>query len=153
MPLTELNHYFVRCNDLERSMGWYCKALGFEQMPRPTFPFPGYWLGINGKICVHMGQHGVPHADVYYRGSPHDAAIDNAGVIDHIAFLADDPVDFRRRFEEMNTDYWARSLPELDLLQLFVKDPDGLTIELNFFGLKDHGDWGGEDYSKMPLAS
>ena len=34
-----------------------------------------------------------------------------------------------------------------------IKDPNGLTIELNFFGMKDVTDWGGEDYSKMPQVA
>ena len=59
MPVTELNHYLIRSNDLERSKDFYCGVLGFEVMPRPDFPFPGYWLGVNGKIQVHMGQAGV----------------------------------------------------------------------------------------------
>ena len=56
MPVTELNHYFVRANDLEKTKDFYCDVLGLQVMPRPTFPFPGYWLGANGKIQVHMGQ-------------------------------------------------------------------------------------------------
>ena len=62
MPLTELNHYLLRCNDLERSKDWYVDVLGFEVMPRPDFPLPGYWLGMNGKICVHMGRGGVANS-------------------------------------------------------------------------------------------
>ena len=54
MPVTELNHFLIRANDLERTKEFYCKVLGFEVMPRPDFPFPGYWLGVNGKIQVHM---------------------------------------------------------------------------------------------------
>ena len=33
--------------------------------------------------------------------------------------------------------YRPRSLPESELFQLFIKDPDGLTIELNFFGVDE----------------
>ena len=43
MPLTELNHYFVRANDLEKTKDFYVGVLGFEVMKRPDFPFPGYW--------------------------------------------------------------------------------------------------------------
>ncbi len=43
MPLIDLNHYFVRAKDLERSRRFYCDVLGFEVMPRPDFAFPGYW--------------------------------------------------------------------------------------------------------------
>ncbi len=152
MPLTELNHFFVRCNDLERSKDWYCKVLGFEVMPRPPFPFKGYWLGVNGKIQVHMGQHGIEHSELYYIGTPKDAATANSGVVDHIAFLAEKPEEFRKRFDSMKIDYRSRTLPDFDLYQMFFSDPDGLTIELNFFGLKNQTDWGGEDYSKMPKA-
>jgi hypothetical protein len=74
-------------------------------------------------------------------------------VVDHIAFLASDPVGFTRRLEERGIEFQPRSLPEFDLYQIFLKDPNGLTIELNFFGLKDVKDWGGEDYSKMPKAA
>jgi catechol 2,3-dioxygenase-like lactoylglutathione lyase family enzyme len=152
MPVTELNHYFVRANDLEQTKAFYCDVLGFEVMPRPTFPFPGYWLGVNGKIQVHMGPHGIDHADLYYLGTPRGAVTDHAGVVDHIAFVASEPGEFVRRFKERGIAFNPRSLPEFDLYQLFVKDPNGLTIELNFFGLKDVPDWGGEDYSAMPQA-
>lgn len=152
MPVTDLNHYLLRANDLERAKDFYVNVLGFEVMPRPEFPFPGYWLGVNGKIQVHMAQAGVPNAELYYLGSPKNAATDNSGVIDHVAFLATEPEKFVKRFQELRIDCRPRSFPESKLYQLFIQDPDGLTIELNFFGVKNIPDWGGEDYSKMPRA-
>ena len=71
----------------------------FQVMPRPTFPFPGYWLGVNGKIQVHMGPDGIDNADMYYLGTPKNAATDHAGVVDHIAFVATEPGAFVRRFK------------------------------------------------------
>ncbi len=150
MPLTELNHYFVRCNDLEATKDWYCASLGLEIMPRPPFPFPGYWLGVNGKVQIHMGPHGIPNSELYYLGTPPDAAVNNSGVVDHIAFLAQDPEEIRQRLDRMNLKYRSRQLPAFGLFQMFVKDPNGLMIELNFFGIKEQPDWGGEDYSQMP---
>jgi len=55
MPLTELNHYFVRANNVQATKDFYCKALDLEEMPRPDFPFPGYWLGARGQ---NLGAHG-----------------------------------------------------------------------------------------------
>lgn len=153
MPLTELNHYFVRANDLERTKDFYVNVLGFEVMPRPNFPFPGYWLGINGKIQVHMGPAGIANQDLYYLGTPKNAATDNSGVVDHIAFLASEPEKFVKRFQSMGVEYRPRSLPESELFQLFIKDPNGLTIELNFFGIQQSPDWGGENYAEMPRAA
>ena len=99
MPLTELNHYFVRANDLEQSRRFYCDVLGFEEMPRPDFPFPGHWLGVAGKVQVHMGQHGIPNSNLYYLGTTPQSATDNTGVVDHIAFLATQPEAFAARFD------------------------------------------------------
>ncbi len=153
MPVTELNHYFVRANDLEKTRAFYCDVLGFDVMPRPTFPFPGYWLRGDGKIPVPLGPHGIDHADMYYLGTPKNAVTDHAGVVDHIAFVATDPVAFVKKLDARGVEYQPRSLPEFDLYQLFIKDPNGLTIELNFFGLKDVKDWGGQNYAEMPKVA
>ncbi len=152
MPLTDLNHYFVRANDLERSKRFYCEVLGFEVMPRPDFPFPGYWLGVNGKIQVHMGPHGIANQDLYYLGTSARSATDNSGIVDHIAFLAEAPEQFAKKFETLGLASRKRYFPEFKLFQMFVKDPDGLTIELNFHGIAEEPAWGAgsENYAAMP---
>jgi len=154
MPVTDLNHYLLRANDIEATKDFYVKVLGFEVMPRPDFPFPGYWLGIGGKIQVHVALHGVEQADLYYIGSPRNAATDHAGVIDHIAFVADDPRAMAMHLKKIGVPFRPRYLPESQLYQLFVKDPNGLMIELNFFGVSDISEWseGAENYSAMPRA-
>ena len=134
MPLTELNHYFVRAKDLERSRRFYCDALGFEVMPRPAFAFSGYWLGVGGKVQVHMGQDGIADEAVHYFGTSPGSARDNAGVVDHIAFQGTDPDGLARRLADLGVPARSRHIPEIDLFQLFVTDPDGLVIELNFPG-------------------
>jgi len=151
MPVTELNHYFVRANNLEETKNFYCDVLGFEVMDRPNFPFPGYWLGTGGRIQVHMGPHGIPNAELYYLGTPPDARLDQSGVVDHIAFLATDPAGFAKRFKERSVTFRPRYFPESGLYQYFIKDPNGLMIELNFLGVTDPSAWEGEseDYSKM----
>jgi catechol 2,3-dioxygenase-like lactoylglutathione lyase family enzyme len=154
MPLTELNHYMVRVTDLEKSRRFYCDVLGFQEMPRPDFPFPGYWLGVAGKTQVHMAPHGIANSEVYYLGSTPRSATDNTGVVDHIAFLATDPEAFAARFDAAGLDTRKRYLPDIQLFQMFVVDPDGLTIELNFHGIDVQPAWGadGESYADMPRA-
>jgi hypothetical protein len=95
----------------------------------------------------------VPNSQLYYLGSPKNAAKDNSGVIDHVAFLATDPDGFVKHLKALGVPCRPRNFPESQLYQLFIKDPDGLTIELNFFGITKAPDWGGEDYSKMPRAT
>jgi len=141
MAITELNHYFVRANDLDETKEFYCDALGFEVMPRPDLPFAGYWLGANGAVQIHMGEHGVDRADEFYLGTSADSSTENAGVIDHIAFLATEPEAMSARLDELGIDSTKRYLPEYGLCQLFVDDPNGLTVELNFFGVEREPAW------------
>ena len=135
MPITELDHFFVRTRDLERSRRFYCEALGFEVMPRPDFPFPGHWLGLNGKVQVHMGQDGAPDEATYLFGTTAASARDNSGVIDHIAFQGTDAEGMARRLASLGLPARTRYIPEIRLFQIFIADPDGLMIELNFPGV------------------
>jgi len=156
MPVADINHVLVRTTDIDATKDFYVDVLGFEVLPRPKFPFPGYWLGVDGTALVHVGLHGVENSTLYYIGSPENAATDNAGVIDHVAFLATDPQAMIERFERLEVDYRPRFLPESELYQLFVKDPNGIMIELNFFGVTDISTWSGravENYLAMPRAA
>jgi catechol 2,3-dioxygenase-like lactoylglutathione lyase family enzyme len=140
MPLTELNHFFVRASDLEETRRFYVEALGFEVLPRPPLPFFGYWLGVNGTPQIHMGPAQVENQELFYVGTPPDAVSGQSGVIDHVAFLATDPTGMRQRLDALGISYRPRSFPEAKLFQLFVDDPNGITIELNFFGI-DTAPW------------
>lgn len=155
MAITELNHYFVRATNLERTKAFYCDVLGLQVMERPDFPFPGYWLGTNGKIQVHMGPAGIPNQELYYLGTSVKSPSDNSGVVDHIAFLADEPLSFAKRFDELKMDVRKRYFPEFKLYQMFVRDPDGLMIELNFHGIVQEPSWGAgsENYATMPRVT
>ncbi len=141
MAITELNHYFVRANDLETTKRFYCEILGLEVMARPAFPFAGYWLGTNGSVQIHMGEHGIEAAEQFYLGTSPASATDNAGVIDHIAFIATEPEQMSEHLEQFGVKSTKRYLPEFGLCQLFVEDPNGLMLELNFFGTEHEPDW------------
>jgi len=86
-------------------------VLGFEVMPRPDFPFPGYWLGVNGRIQVHMAQGGVPNSELYYLGSPKNAAKDNSGVIRPRRVSRDRPREIPEALEDGRRSLPARNFP------------------------------------------
>lgn len=153
MPLTSINHYLIRSNDIERSRAFYQDVLGMDQVPRPDFPFPGYWLGVGKEAQVHLAPSAVDNASLYFIGSPEDAAKTNSGVIDHVAFLAHDPQGFIRHLESKGVQFRPRYLADSKLFQLFVRDPDGVMVELNFFGIEPDMQWIGEDYKAMPRAN
>jgi catechol 2,3-dioxygenase-like lactoylglutathione lyase family enzyme len=149
MPVHSINHFLIRAADIERSKNFYVDVLGFEVAQRPDFPFPGYWLGTNGSIQVHIAQDGIENRSFYYLGTRDDAANGQTGVIDHVAFLCEDPGEFKQRLDQKGVSYRTRFLPDNQLFQLFLTDPDGVMIELNFFGVQDVAAFGGEDYTRM----
>lgn len=132
MPLTQLDHYFVRSNDMERSKDFYCGVLGFDVMPRPNLPVPGYWLGVDGKVQIHMGPDDIADPESFYFGTTEKSARDNAGVVDHIAFQGTDPEAIAKQLKAAGVASQTRYFAEIQLFQIFVSDPDGLMIELNF---------------------
>ena len=75
--------------------------------------------------------------------------------MDHIAFLATEPESFSKRFEAVGLPARKRYFAEFRLFQMFVKDPDGLMIELNFHGIESEPSWGAgsESYSEMPRVT
>jgi hypothetical protein len=58
--------------------------------------------------------------------------LQGSGSVDHIAFLATDWPGMRKRFDTLGVRYHEQHVPALDLLQVFLVDPSGVTIELNF---------------------
>jgi len=149
MPIHSINHFFIRAENLEETKNFYISVLGFEIMPRPDFPFPGYWLGVNGSIQVHLGPSNIPNREKYYLGTTEHAANGQTGVIDHVAFLAEDPEQFIDKFKKIKIAFFPRYFPEPKLYQIFIKDPNNVMIELNFFNVSQAPKWEGEDYSKM----
>jgi catechol 2,3-dioxygenase-like lactoylglutathione lyase family enzyme len=101
-----------------------------------------------------MGPHGIPNADRFYLGTTPESATNNTGVVDHIAFSATEPESLAARLETLGVPMRKRFFAEFRLFQIFVKDPDGLTIELNFHGIETEPAWGegSENYADMPSA-
>jgi len=83
-----------------------------------------------------MGPHNLPDAGTHYMGTTPRSATDNAGVIDHIAFSATQPKELDARLKALNVPARKRYRPEIGLLQMFLRDPDGLTIEINFHNVE-----------------
>lgn len=132
MALAKLAHYAVRTDDLEASRRFYVEVLGLRVGYRPPFGFPGLWL--------YLGDDETGFGVVHLIGADPSGALDaylgeggtGAGRIDHIAFIADDWPVMRDRCEGLGLDYAQRTVPALGLRQVFVRDPSGVTIELNF---------------------
>jgi len=138
VAIARLAHYSVRTRDLEASRCFYTEVLGLKVGPRPPFPFPGLWLypdkGESELGAVHLI--GIDasnaHALETHLGPRREQPDRGTGALDHIAFLATDWRSLRERCEHRSVPYAERTIPELGLLQVFLTDPSGVTIELNY---------------------
>jgi catechol 2,3-dioxygenase-like lactoylglutathione lyase family enzyme len=133
-----LAHYSVRARDLGVSTAFYTRVLGLRQGPRPPFGFPGRWLYLEDdheqaeQGCVHLiGADGASARDAYLGERP-GAPGQTTGALDHIAFVATDWPACRARLQAFNVAFAERVVPLLGVRQVFLTDPDGVTVELNF---------------------
>ena len=155
MPITELNHYLLVARDLERTRDFYQNVLGLELAERHDFGFPGYWLKTGDDICVHLASQEPNDTRDMFLLKKHPRGTAGSGSVDHIAFLARDPREVRQRIQKNNVEMHFRSFPDAKLFQIFLKDPDDVTIELNFLGeVVDPREWEGKgSASSMKIES
>jgi catechol 2,3-dioxygenase-like lactoylglutathione lyase family enzyme len=145
MPITELNHYLLVAKDLEKTRRFYEKVLGLDLAERPDFGFPGYWLKTAEAICVHLASQDPNTIRDQFLLKKHPKGTKGSGSVDHIAFLAKDPEEVRKRIQKNKVAMHFRSFPDAKLFQIFLKDPDDVTIELNFLGeVIDEKSWQGK---------
>jgi catechol 2,3-dioxygenase-like lactoylglutathione lyase family enzyme len=145
MPVTSLNHYLIVSNNLERSKKFYQQVLGLDLAERPDFGFPGYWLKTGDNICVHLASQDPNEIRDQFLLKKHPKGTAGSGSVDHIAFLAQDPQAVRERIQKNKVEMHFRSFPDARLFQIFLKDPDDVTIELNFLGeVIDEDQWRGK---------
>jgi catechol 2,3-dioxygenase-like lactoylglutathione lyase family enzyme len=136
MPIEKLDHYSIRTTDLDATRLFYTNVLGFTVGPRPEFPFPGVWLYQGGIAVVHVI--GIDPNDssglMDYLGDRDQGEMRGTGMIDHVAFLCSDIDGVRRSIEGAGLAFRERQVPAMDLKQIFVNDPSGVVVELNFPG-------------------
>ena len=145
MPVTSLNHYLIVSRNLERSKKFYQDVLGLDLAERPDFGFPGYWLKTGDNICVHLASQEPNEIRDKFLLKKHPKGTHGSGSVDHIAFLAQDPEAVRERIQKNKVEMHYRSFPDAKLFQIFLRDPDDVTIELNFLGaVIDEEQWKGK---------
>jgi catechol 2,3-dioxygenase-like lactoylglutathione lyase family enzyme len=133
MPLQHLQHFLVQTEDLEATKDWYVKILGLTVGPNPDFAFPVYWLYLGGKDVLHLtvGGKNVSENRKAYLGQQSEATY-GTGVLDHVAFHATGLTDMIAHLDANGIAFTQRRVSDQDLVQLFLIDPNGLKVELNF---------------------
>jgi catechol 2,3-dioxygenase-like lactoylglutathione lyase family enzyme len=122
-----LDHINIRTADLAATRALFVDVLGLSEGWRPPFPFPGAWLYAGDKDVVHLVEVDRPAAE-------------SAGSsLDHFAFDIADYDEALARVEKTGLSFRATATPGTSVKQIFVRDPNGVTIELNFKGDRPRG--------------
>lgn len=122
MPVIQLQHINIRCADVEASRHFYVSLLGLREGPRPPFESRGYWLYLGEEPRVHLVQK-----------KPGEAKLGpGTGELDHIAFEGQDLDGMRKILKANGYAFREAIVPRDNVTQVFVADPDGVTLELNF---------------------
>jgi catechol 2,3-dioxygenase-like lactoylglutathione lyase family enzyme len=133
MPLERLQHALIQTTDLAGTVRWWHEVLGLQPGLHPDFGFPVEWLYLDGEDVLHLTQGGTDISSnrQAYLGQQSQAET-GTGVIDHLAFRASGLADMIARLQRMGVEAKARRVNAQGLFQLFVFDPNGVKVELNF---------------------
>ena len=118
----QFTHVSVTVTDVAKAREFYSDTLGFQEIPRPAFNFPGIWYSLGGDLQLHIILN-----DRLVR-----PAVERETIVaryPHFALWTDD-------CDETAAKINALGLPTRDVIsgptglrQVFVKDPDGNMIE------------------------
>ena len=135
MPLDRIDHFSIRTLKLEETRTFYENAMRMEVGDRPPLPFPGYWLYLGDHAVIHLIgiDENNPEGLNEYLGEVNVTELSGGGAVDHLAFRASGSKDLIDRLKILNVPYRERMVEEMNLFQLFVEDPNNITLELNYW--------------------
>ena len=122
MPLHQIDHITINSNDLDRTCAFYADVLGFSVERTGGRGYTGAWLSLSGHPFVHVVARRTEQAP------------DTLGVLDHFALEATDIPGMRAHLSKVGVPFRENPVPEFELHQIVVHDPDGVKVELNFRG-------------------
>ncbi len=117
-------HTRVRCSNLNNSIGWYCKYLGFKLISR-TDKSP------SGNHVAHLELPGNEHTFELTYSADYDLKVPED--LMHIAISVPDLIAFCDELEKNGIEIWPGDWREAfpaGRKMAFIDDPDGYEIEL-----------------------
>lgn len=114
----QFDHLNLRADDGPELQRLFGEVMGLRRGYRPPFPFPGEWLYHDDEAWLHrVDAAASPHGDVR---------------LGHIAFRTDEPGEtLLARVQAAGLAHEVARVPGHDALQIFVRLPGGLVVELD----------------------
>jgi catechol 2,3-dioxygenase-like lactoylglutathione lyase family enzyme len=119
MRVRRIDHYNIAAPlpVIEACRRFYTEVLGLVEGHRPPFRSTGFWL--------YADDHPVMHLVVSARERP-------AASTDHVAFACEDYDSAVEALRQHGVAFEEDDVPLTDQRQIFLTDPAGVNVELNF---------------------
>ena len=132
MPLSSLNHIQIRTPKLDETREFFVGVLGLVDGFRPNFPERGHWL-----YCPDSDVPFVHLTEDACEGEPRTVREATGAGLDHMAMFGTDVDDMIERLERNGVEFDKVVARGGSMVQLYVNEPNGLRIELEFFPEQD----------------
>jgi len=100
---------------------FYCNVVGLAEGFRPAFERFGFWLYIGDKDVIHL-----------ITPKEGDARSLQKSSFDHVAFKTDNYQGVLKKLKALNIPFQEKPIPGMSAHQIFLRDPAGNRVELNF---------------------
>jgi catechol 2,3-dioxygenase-like lactoylglutathione lyase family enzyme len=100
---------------------FYCDVVGLTEGFRPPFERFGFWLYIGDKDVLHL-----------ITPKEGDGRSTQKSSFDHIAFKTANYETVLNKLKALNIPFEEKPVPGIAAYQIFLRDPAGNRVELNF---------------------
>lgn len=131
MRVNALDHVNIITADLDGTCDFYAELLSLERRdaPPPLTPQTAQWMyDVGGKPILHINSLDCIRA--YDREVPPGPT----GSIHHVALNCTGYDEIMARLNARDMDHQVNLIEAIGLRQVFTMDPNGVLLELNFFG-------------------
>ena len=132
MHVEAIDHVNIITSDLEATAGFFADVLGLERRDGPpplTFRNAQWMFDASGRAVVHINTEDAPRA--YDRDT---TAGPSTGALHHVALRCVGHDAMVARLEDRGIDFRRNRVAAIGLRQIFVSEPNGVLLELNYFG-------------------
>jgi len=131
MRVNALDHVNIFTDDMPASAKFYSELLDLSVRdgPSPLSPEFVQWVyDDQNRPIIHLNSRGAPQA--FKRDCPPGPT----GPIHHVALNCSGKDEVIDRLKRRGGEYTVSEIAAIGLTQIFTHDPNGVLLELNFFG-------------------
>ena len=131
VPINQIDHVNIRTSRFEETIVFYADVLAMKAMPLPGAAdiTEAAWLcDAAGRPAIHLSS----LTTRFPVGDMPEVSGEGSGKVHHVAFECSDYDAMLAGLRACNQQVDLNDVPQIALRQIFVRDPNGILVELNF---------------------